>query len=71
MSHLLEIRATVFLRETKDFGIGDLAHLARDVPMDDALLVFEDTDLQALVLWTEQNLMTMEAVERLGRVLAG
>lgn len=65
------VRTPVTLSKTEGLGIRDLTELASNVRVDNALLVFDDTDLQALILRLEDDLVTVQAVEGLSCVLAG
>lgn len=51
--------------------VRNLAKLANNLAVDHALLVSDDTDLQTLVLGLLENLMSVQAVENLSRILTG
>ena len=57
--------------QAKWLGIGNLAQFARYTRVDDALLILEDTYLEALILWLEEDLMPVKAVECLSCILTG
>ena len=61
----------VLLSKAEGLSVGDLAKLAGDGTINDALLALEDTNLQALVLGSKEYFMAVEAVKGFSRVLAG
>lgn len=61
----------VALRKAQNLSVWYLAQLARDAPMNDALLILDDAYLQTLVLWLDKDLMAVQAVKSLGCVLSG
>ena len=58
------------LGEISRLGVGDGAETADETTRDDALLALEDADLETRVLRSFEDFVAMEAVERLGCVLA-
>ena len=58
------------LGEVSRLGVGHSAETADETTRDDALLAPEDADLEPRVLRSFEDFVAMEAVERLGRVLA-
>ena len=58
------------LGEVSRLGVGHGAETADETTGDDALLASKDADLETGVLWSFEDLVAMEAVERLGCVFA-
>jgi hypothetical protein len=69
-THLSVIRAVETLGEVGRLCIRHAAESADQTARDDALLAAEDADLETRVLRSLEDLVSVEAVERLGRVLA-
>jgi len=69
-THLGVIRAVETLGEVGRLGIRHAAESADEAARDDALVAAEDADLETRVLRSLEDLVSVEAVERLGRVLA-
>jgi hypothetical protein len=58
------------LGEVSRLGIWHAAEPADEASRDDALLAAKDTDLETRVLRSLEDLVSVKAIERLGRVLA-
>jgi hypothetical protein len=69
-THLGVIWAVETLGEVGRLCIRHAAESPDEAARDDALLAAEDTDLETRVLRAFEDLVSVEAVERLGRVLA-
>ena len=69
-THLGVVGAVEALGEVSRLGVGHSAETADETTRDDALLAPEDADLETRVLRAFEDFVAMEAVERLGRVLA-
>jgi hypothetical protein len=70
LTHLGVIRAMKTLGEVSRLGIWHVAESADEASRDNALLATKDADLETRVLRSLEDLVSVKAVERLGRVLA-
>jgi hypothetical protein len=70
-SYLLVIRAMVTLRQPSGFGIRYSADFGPSAALEGGSLALDVTDLETLILWPFEDLVAMETIERVGRVLAG
>jgi len=69
-AYLGVVGAVVSFGQPRRLGIRNLAQLADDLSGNNALLIGDNTNLQALVLGLLENFVPVETVERLSGILA-
>jgi hypothetical protein len=70
-TYFLIIGAIVALDQPCTLSIWHSANFASAAALERTFLAVNVTDLEALVLWSFENLVTMQTVEGISRVLAG
>ncbi len=61
----------VALRQPSRFSIWYFADFGPSASFEGGILALDVTNLEALILWPFKDLVAMETIERVGRVLAG